>query len=105
MRNRNKRIAGFLLVGTGSIFTLWGLAALLAGLQQTGWNVTEFVRQGMVAAGLIKPINSMVTFYSHIKGVEYLICVAFFVVFIGFYRFVDKPERLAQTVTERSDSE
>jgi len=33
-----------------------------------------------------------VNFYSHIKGIEYLICVAFFVAFPVFFKYVNKEE-------------
>lgn len=40
--------------------------------------------------GSIKEIFTLVDFYQYIKGVEYLICVAFFVGFPMFYRYLHK---------------
>lgn len=103
MQNRRKRIPGFLLIGTGSIFLLWAFAAVLGGLHKTGWNIIEFTRSGLVASGLIQPIHTMVDFYTHIKGIEYLICVAFFVVFTVFYRFIDRPEKKPRVTIEADE--
>jgi len=39
---------------------------------------------------MIKPLHTLVDFYTHIKGIEYLICVAFFVAFPAFYSYINK---------------
>ena len=38
--------------------------------------------------GEVKEVFTLVDFYQYIKGVEYLICVAFFVGFPIFYRYI-----------------
>ncbi len=40
--------------------------------------------------GQIKSVYTMVDFYQYIKTVEYLICIAFFVAFPMFYRYLHK---------------
>lgn len=40
----------------------------------------------------IKEVFTLVDFYQYIKGVEYLICIAFFVGFPMFYRYIHKDE-------------
>ncbi len=40
------------------------------------------------AIGHVKSIYTLVDFYQYIKTVEYLICVAFFVGFPMFYRYM-----------------
>lgn len=40
------------------------------------------------AIGQLKSVYTMVDFYQYIKTVEYLICIAFFVGFPAFYRYV-----------------
>ena len=97
---KKKSTTGFFLIGGGCLFGVWALAAMLAGLHEAGWNVTEFIRSSLVASGMVQPIHTMVDFYTHIKGIEYIICIGFFVVFPVFYRFVDKPEREVSMVTE-----
>ena len=36
-------------------------------------------------------VYTLVDFYQYIKGVEYLICVAFFIAFPMFYKYIHKP--------------
>lgn len=40
--------------------------------------------------GQVKSVYTMVDFYQYIKTVEYLICLAFFVGFPMFYRYLHK---------------
>ena len=79
-----------LIFGSGSIFLLWAATVLVSALHQIHWQVTELVRQYLVASGMIQPIHTLVDFYTHIKGIEYIICVAFFVAFPLFYQYVEK---------------
>lgn len=44
------------------------------------------------AIGEVKSVYTLVDFYQYIKGVEYLICVAFFVGFPLFYRYINTRE-------------
>ena len=80
------------MVGVGCFFGLLAMASLVGGLYRVNWQVTELVRQYLVASGMVKPIHTLVDFYSHIKGIEYLICVVFFVAFPLFYQYVDKKK-------------
>lgn len=75
-----------------ALIGLWAASALVAGLHQANWQVSELLRQYMVATGMIKHFDTLVDYYTHIKGAEYLICVAFFVVFPAFYRYVNRDE-------------
>lgn len=43
--------------------------------------------------GEVKNIYTVVDFYQYIKGVEYLICVAFFAGFPAFYRYIHKKDQ------------
>jgi len=40
--------------------------------------------------GQVKDVFTLVDFYQYIKGVEYLICIGFFIGFPMFYRYVNK---------------
>ncbi len=40
--------------------------------------------------GYIKSVHTLVDYYQYIKAVEYLICVAFFVSFPAFYKYLNK---------------
>ena len=42
--------------------------------------------------GQVKEVFTLVDYYQYIKGVEYLICVAFFVGFPVFYRYLHKRD-------------
>ena len=89
MKTTSRRIALWTIVGMGTAVGGWALMALFAGLKHVDWQVSELLRQYMIATGIVKPTNTLVDFYSHIKGIEYLICVAFFVVFPIFYKYVN----------------
>ena len=92
MAERNNTIAGKVVMGMGSLIGLWAVAALIGGLSQAG-SVGELARQYMVATGMITPLHTLVDYYTHIKGIEYLICVAFFVAFPAFYIYVNKEKK------------
>jgi hypothetical protein len=44
------------------------------------------------SVGQVKEVFTLVDFYTYIKSVEYLICVAFFVGFPMFYRYINKSD-------------
>jgi hypothetical protein len=92
MAIREMKSVKTVLVGTGCFFGLWAFAALLGGLHRVNWQVTELMRQYLVASGMIQPIHTMVDFYTHIKGIEYIICVLFFVAFPVFFQYVEKKK-------------
>ena len=92
MAKKDLKPVGILLIGTGCFFGLWAFAALVGGLYRVNWQVTELMRQYLVASGMIQPIHTLVDFYTHIKGIEYIICVIFFVAFPVFFQYVDKKK-------------
>ena len=51
------------------------------------------MQESLGAIGTIKQVFTLVDFYQYIKGVEYLICVAFFIGFPMFYRYLHKREQ------------
>ena len=82
-----------IILGFGSLVVLWVAAAFIGALHQANWQVGELARQYMLATGMMKPLHTLVDFYTHIKGVEYLICVAFFVAFPVFFKYVNQEKR------------
>lgn len=48
------------------------------------------------AIGQVKSVYTMVDFYQYIKTVEYLICIAFFVGFPMFFRYLHKSSSSSQ---------
>lgn len=47
------------------------------------------LEQTLSTIGEVREVVTLVDFYQYIKGVEYLICVAFFVGFPMFYRYLN----------------
>jgi len=92
MTGKSMKTAGIVMGGTGILFGMWAVAAVIGGLNQVNWQVTELARQYLVASGMIRPIHTLVDFYTHIKGIEYIICVVFFVAFPVFFQYVNKEK-------------
>lgn len=82
-----------LMLALGTLVVLWATAAFVGALHQANWQVGALARQYMLATGMLAPLHTLVDFYSHIKGIEYLICVAFFVAFPLFFKYVNKEKR------------
>jgi len=92
MAAQNNKTAGRVILGFGALIGLWATAALVGGLHSAG-SASELARQYMVATGMVTPLHTLVDYYTHIKGIEYLICVAFFVAFPTFYVYVNKEKK------------
>lgn len=90
MENTQSKTAGRLILAVGSLMCLWVGAALVSALSSVGWSVSTLAGQYMTAIGMVKPLHTLVDYYTHIKGIEYLICVAFFVAFPVFFKYVNK---------------
>ena len=95
MTENNNKTAGRVVLGFGALIGLWATAALVGGLHSAG-SLSELARQYMVATGMVTPLHTLVDYYTHIKGIEYLICVAFFVAFPVFYTYVNKEKKEAK---------
>jgi hypothetical protein len=54
------------------------------------------IEESLGAIGQIKEVFTLVDYYQYIKGVEYLICVAFFIGFPMFYRYLHKRDQAPQ---------
>jgi hypothetical protein len=94
-----------LILAIGGVFGIWAASALIGGLRQANWQPIELMRQCLVASGMIQPLHTLVDFYTHIKGIEYIICIMFFVAFPIFYQYVNsrktRPARLYETPDEK----
>jgi hypothetical protein len=51
------------------------------------------------AVGYTKSVHTLVDFYQYIKAVEYLICLAFFVSFPMFYRYLNKNQPVSDKIS------
>ena len=96
MNGNKTKSAAIVMIGTGILFGMWAVAAMIGGLNQVNWQVTELARQYLVASGMVRPIHTVVDFYTHIKGIEYIICVAFFVAFPVFFQYVNKQKTVVK---------
>lgn len=93
---KTSKTAGRILLAGGSLMGLWVVASFTSALSQVGWSVSTLAGQYMTAIGMVKPLHTLVDYYTHIKGIEYLICVAFFVAFPVFFKYVNKAPKSAQ---------
>jgi hypothetical protein len=86
-----------IVAAIGGIIGVWSFTMLLTGLASVDWQVTEMARQFLVATGNLGEYETMVDYYTHIKGVEYIIAVAFFVAFPVYYKYLNPKEAQAPT--------
>ena len=91
-KTKESKVALGIIGGIGAAIGIWAMTALTFSLSQSGWSVAELARQYMVAVGAIGEFETLVDFYTHIKGVEYIICVAFFAAFPVFFKYVNKTK-------------
>ena len=89
---KGNKVALGIIGGIGAAIGIWAMTALTFSLSQSGWSVAELARQYMVAVGAIGEFETLVDFYTHIKGVEYIICVAFFAAFPVFFKYVNNTK-------------
>lgn len=53
--------------------------------------MSELLEKFFNSIGQVTEVVTLVDFYQYIKGVEYLICIAFFILFPMFYRYINPP--------------
>ena len=95
MADKTSKTASRVILVAGSMMCLWVAAALTGALYQANWSVSTLASQYMTAIGMVKPLHTLVDYYTHIKGIEYLICVSFFVAFLVFFKYVNKaPDKV-----------
>ncbi|MFA5517149.1 MAG: hypothetical protein WDA20_12760 [Desulfuromonadales bacterium] len=51
----------------------------------------ELIASFFSSVGEIREVYTLVDFYQYIKGIEYLICVAFFIGFVRFFKYINAP--------------
>jgi hypothetical protein len=85
-----KRMAWHAAIFCGTVISIWSVAAFLSGLAQVNWQVSELLRQYLITIGLMQEFHTLSDFYTHIKGVEYIIAVLFLGAFPAFYTYLNK---------------
>ena len=88
----SKRVAWHASIFCGTIISIWSVAAVLSGLAQVNWQVSELLRQYLIAVGLLQDFQTLSDFYTHIKGVEYIIAVLFLAIFPVFYVYLNRSK-------------
>jgi len=76
----------------GLAFGAWAAIAFTSLLAQSGWSIGEVLTQYMVATGAIGEKQTLVDYYTHIKGFEYIIAVAFLGLFPVFFKYVNQVQ-------------
>ena len=87
-----KRIAWHASIFCGTVISIWSVAAFLSGLAQANWQLSELLRQYLIAVGLLQEFHTLSDFYTHIKGVEYIIAVLFLSAFPAFYTYLNRTK-------------
>ena len=90
----SQRVVRGMLVA-GGLIGAWAFTALMFALSKFDWQVGELFRQYLVSVGLIQDFETLVDFYTHIKGIEYLICLAFLGTFPAYFRFLNRERKTA----------
>ena len=87
-----RRVIKGMLVGAGLIGA-WVCTAMMFALAKMDWQVGELFRQYLVSVGLIQDFETLVDFYTHIKGIEYLICLAFLGTFPAYFKYLNRERK------------
>ena len=80
------------IAAIGTVFGIWACTAFISLLSGMGWSVGEVVRQYMVATGAIGEYETLVDYYTHIKGAEYIIAVAFLALYPLYFKYVNREK-------------
>jgi hypothetical protein len=91
-KTNSKRIAWHASIFCGTVISIWSVAAFLSGLAQVNWQLSELLRQYLIAVGLLQEFHTLSDFYTHIKGVEYIIAVLFLGAFPAFYTYLNRSK-------------
>lgn len=92
---RGTNLALKIMLGAAGAIGLWVVAAMTFALARVDWQVSEMARQYMVSIGLIQDFETMVDFYTHIKGVEYIICLAFLGSFPAYFKYLNRAKTVS----------
>ena len=80
------------IMGLGAAIGVWAMMAFIFALAKVDWQLSELFRQYLVSVGVIQEYETLVDFYTHIKGIEYIICVAFLGAFPAFFKYISQTK-------------
>ena len=89
---RGGRGAFYAVAGIAVLFGVWAITAFTSLLAQMDWSLAEMLRQYMIATGAMEEHETFVDYYTHIKGVEYIIAVAFLGLFPVYFKYVNRTK-------------
>ena len=92
IEKNNGRSFVYALSAIGLAFGAWAVVGFFSLLAQMDWSIAEVLRQYMVATGAIGEQETLVDYYTHIKGFEYIIAVSFLGFFPVFFKYVDRAK-------------
>lgn len=92
--DKSTALALKIMLGTAGAVGLWVAAAMTFALARADWQVSEMARQYLVSIGLIQDFETLVDFYTHIKGVEYIICLAFLGSFPAYFKYLNRSKEV-----------
>ena len=91
-KTNSKRVIWNGAIFFGTIISIWSSAAFLSGLAQANWQFSELLRNYLIAVGLMKEFQTLSDFYTHIKGIEYIIAVLFLGAFPVYYNYLNRTK-------------
>jgi len=89
--NQKGNVAQKVMLFILGVIAIWVGAAFASDLAHSNGQVSQVIGQYFVSIGLVKDMHTLVDFYTHIKGVEYLICVVLFFAFPAYYIYMKRP--------------
>jgi len=85
------------IAAVGTVCGVWAITAFTSLLSQMDWSLAEMLRQYMIATGAMEEQETLVDYYTHIKGVEYIIAVAFLGLYPLYYKYVNRTKAPVKT--------
>ncbi len=93
-KKKTNAITG-IATGLAGAVGIFAAMAVITSLASADYQLTDMLQNYLVATGNVGEYETMVDFYTHIKGVEYLMAGAFFVAFPTFFKFISKEDTKA----------
>lgn len=92
--NKDRGVFLGIITGIAGALGVWSLIAFVSGLASVDFYVAEMGQHYLSATGTLYQYHSMVDFYSRIKGLEYLIVGAFFLVCPALFIYLGSKEKI-----------
>ncbi len=87
---KGKSAISGMVVGLAGAVGIFATMAVITSLSSADYQLADMLKNYLVATGNMGEYNTLVDFYTHIKGVEYLMAGAFFVAFPVFFKYINK---------------